>query len=198
MIIKSNKYIFYAQAFFVALLILFLVLYHLLFASMTLNVILLLELINDVLKKKKYTYLQFGCWVVIYYVAMCFLLLLIFNIFIPAHYSLVQSCLPKDVSSQILRNAGYYTTGSAVATLENNTIKNITITTSPKLEDYPKEKLQVLKHEYCHKKQMLKDTSISCNKPQGMYLKEVECYIAQYMPDVLYEKLYYKIKEIEK
>lgn len=51
-----------------------------------------------------------------------------------------------------------------------------------------KERLRTIKHENCHKSQILRGfPSLSCSDPIQKYLSEVECYTAEYLPSFLYD-----------
>ena len=56
---------------------------------------------------------------------------------------------------------------------------------------------RVLKHENCHLQQSLQNRLHSCQKEEIKfhYLNEVECYIAQKLPNIIYEKFYGEITD---
>lgn len=102
---------------------------------------------------------------------------LITQIFIPAYRSYQGVCSPKD-----FEKAGAVVVGRTILNLSDNTI----------IVEIHDGTIKTIKHEYCHVKQITRKIKLShsCIYPLQKIGNEIECYLAEDLPDVLYEGLY--------
>ena len=102
---------------------------------------------------------------------------LILQVFIPAYRSYQYACLPEKFEETTWKVAG-------LTTFDPDT-KEI------KVEIY-QITAEVIKHEYCHVTQLKRKIwlSHSCTYPLQIIGSEIECYLAEDLPNKLYETLY--------
>jgi len=121
----------------------------------------------------------------VFFSFLCFLfcLFLIYtNILYPAQLSLKVDC--NKISIVELKDLGYYVGG-----FYNSSENKITITNETYI--YASEFIgELQKHEKCHQVQFSQNRLANCNHKLILYLNEVECYIAQKLPDSFYNKIY--------
>lgn len=105
------------------------------------------------------------------------------KIYYPANLSVISAC--NDINETELNEMGYSTVGTY-----NNS--NQQITNNYDCEIYPEQFKKVMKHEYCHYIQDINGKSFSCNKLYRMkfLFGEMQCYLAEYTPDFIYNKIY--------
>lgn len=105
-------------------------------------------------------------------------------IFEPAYMSYASQCIPHG--EQIALDNGYFSVGQ---TSYNSVTGNISVEIDA---DYAKTDTDntVLRHEYCHVSQFRNKRAFSCFFSIGNYINEVECYIAEYLPDDIYVRIY--------
>lgn len=123
--------------------------------------------------KKKRT----GLFIVIAIISILFILASLFFrlVTFPAYLSVVSVCAPEDIAEEQTTDkgfvlAGQFTAGGGV---------------DPEIKIFVPSP-QVAKHENCHQTQFEEGRLNSCVLIVNKYIDEVECYIAQRLPDSTY------------
>jgi hypothetical protein len=107
------------------------------------------------------------------------------NYGIPAYESYAYVCHPEKINM-----SNYVVLGQL-----NTTNDKITLTINEEIESDSDLYNEVYKHENCHLTQVIRGyPSRMCEDPIQKYFSEVECYIAEDLPDFIYYQIYYDIK----
>lgn len=117
---------------------------------------------------------------IIVFALMIFILSFLF-IFRPAYWSTSSVCFEKELPCTVKR------AGMIIINQTNNqTDVEIKIFERESTPEYEIAE----KHEYCHLQQYKQGRFYSCDIPALVYLNEVECYTAQYLPNSIYNLFY--------
>lgn len=103
----------------------------------------------------------------------------------PSYISMKTACFPEDIN---LTEQGFVITGVFKVDSEGKEDIEVRIPENPELLE---ERKSTIKHEWCHAIQFRQGRIKSCKLGGSFkYIQEVECYIAQRVPDDFYNKIY--------
>src|SRR3990167_7289749 len=113
-----------------------------------------------------------------------FLILLVFNVFIPSIGSVQAVCFPERAEEK-----------GITLLAQTEEITNESGDTESIVTYFVKPSLKTIKHERCHVRQHERKIkfSASCSNLIGKFMRENECYIAEKLPTQLYKKIYGEI-----
>ena len=110
-----------------------------------------------------------------------------------AHLSYVDSCIPESLTA--IQNIGVSRAGQTIQTINKTTGEKETSINILVPPEFPEERLKTIKHELCHDVQLKHSRVFSCLTYLPRLSNEIECYIAEDLPNEEFEEKYQEIME---
>jgi hypothetical protein len=138
---------------------------------------------NDKYKKYSTLIIKFFVYLLVFVVLLFLSVNVLYRqILLPSYASVTSVCFPENIPKNFVEMGS---TSYAFNTTTNKTTIIVKINNND---------TKLLKHEYCHVSQFTRKLTWrnGCNNINllGKYLGEVECYIAEELPNSVYEQLY--------